>query len=196
MIQAVNIPCLYNFAPAAVAGNGGNPLPPGKPIGLQAQCDKEGSGSESVGEFVVVAINTRKGKGNGVGKEPVQRSKRARCLPLDDASNGGDTCPEWCCDNDSLPARMQQACCHGRVIWAQPTHMLLGSSCCGVCVRAGADQCFMTQTPVCACCTFLCNPRRQCLAELPAIATLDSGSPDVIVLYAGTYGGSRGVGTR
>ena len=44
----------------------------------------------------MVATTTRKRKGNGIGKEPVRRSKRARRLLLDDASDGGDSCPEWC----------------------------------------------------------------------------------------------------
>ena len=103
---------------SATTGNSGNPPPPGKPVGLRAQYDKEGSGSELTGEFMVVTTNTRKCKGNGVGKEPVWRSKRARHLPLDDASDGGDTCPKWCRGDNSLPARMQQARCHGRAIWA------------------------------------------------------------------------------
>ena len=46
-------PGLSDFAVVAV-GNGGNPPLANKPIGLRAQCDKEGSGSESVGDFVVV----------------------------------------------------------------------------------------------------------------------------------------------
>ncbi|KAA6413304.1 MAG: hypothetical protein FRX48_03048 [Lasallia pustulata] len=51
---AINVvPGLSDFAAAAV-GNGGNPPPTNKPIGLRAQCDKEGSGLESVGDFVVV----------------------------------------------------------------------------------------------------------------------------------------------
>ena len=105
------------FGPyASRSGQRWQPASPSKPVSLWAQCDKEGSGSKSTGEFVVVATSTRKRKGNGVGKEPVWRSKRARCLPLHDASNGGDTCPEWCRGDDSLPARMQQACRHGRAI--------------------------------------------------------------------------------
>ena len=144
----------------------------------------------------MVATSTRKKKGNGVEKEPVRCSKRARCLPLDDASNGGDTCPKWYRGNDSLPARMQQAHHCGRAIWVQPNHTLSGGSCCGVCVRARADKCFVAQTPVCAYCTSLCNPHRQCLAKPPTIATLDSGSPDVVVPCTATYSGSRDVGTR
>ena len=85
--------CLPDLSSGA-AGNGGNPPLPGKPVGLQAQCDKEGSGLELTGEFVVVVTTTRKRKGNGVGKKPVRRSKRARRLPLDDASDGGDSCPK------------------------------------------------------------------------------------------------------
>ena len=105
------------FGPCAGrSGQRWRPTSPSKPVGLRAQCDKEGSGSESTGEFVVVATSTRKGKGNGVGKEPVRRSKRARHLPLHDASNGGDTCPEWCHSDSSLPVRMQQARCHRRAI--------------------------------------------------------------------------------
>lgn len=50
---------------AAMAGNGGNPPPSGKPIGVRAQCNEEGSGSESVDEFVVVATS-RRGKGTGL----------------------------------------------------------------------------------------------------------------------------------
>ncbi|KAA6406672.1 MAG: hypothetical protein FRX48_09604 [Lasallia pustulata] len=96
VFTAVNIPRLLDFSSAAAAGNGGNPPPPGKPVNLWAQCDKEGAGLELTGEFVVVATTTRKKKGNGAGKEPVRRSKRARRLPLDNASDGGDSCPEWC----------------------------------------------------------------------------------------------------
>ena len=75
MIQAINVPHLPNFARATAAGNGGDLSLPGKPVGLQAQCNKEGSGSESVDELVVVTTS-RKRKGNGVGNLPVQRSKR------------------------------------------------------------------------------------------------------------------------
>ncbi|KAA6413927.1 MAG: hypothetical protein FRX48_02289 [Lasallia pustulata] len=54
MSSAINIaPGLLDFAAAAV-GNGGDPPPTNKPIVLWAQCNKEGSGSESVGNFVVV----------------------------------------------------------------------------------------------------------------------------------------------
>ena len=148
-----------------------------------------------MGKLVVVAAS-RKRKGNRVGKEPVQCPKRARHLPLDDVSDGGDTCPEWCRNDGSLPAHMQQACHYRHVIWAQPNHTLSGGSHCGACVRAGADHCFVAQTPVCAHCTSLCNPRRQCLAEPPAIATLNSGSPGVVVPHAGTYGSLRGVGMQ
>ncbi|KAA6415523.1 MAG: hypothetical protein FRX48_00238 [Lasallia pustulata] len=193
---AVNIPRLSDFSSAAAAGNGGNPPPPGKPVGLRAQCNKEGAGSESMGEFVVVATTTRKKKGNGVGKEPVRRSKRTRHLPLDDASNRGNSCPEWCRGDDNLPACMQQARRRGCAIWAQPNCTLSGGSHCGACVRAGADKCFVVQTPVCACYTSLCNPRRQCLAEPPASATPDSRSPGVVAPRAATYDGSSGVGTR
>ena len=97
---------------------------------------------------MVVATTTRKRKGNRVGKEPVRRSKRARRLPLDNASDGGDSCPEWCHSNDSLPARIQQARCCRRAIWAQPNHTLLGGSWYGACIRARADKCFVVQTPV------------------------------------------------
>ena len=90
---------------------------------------------------------------------------------------------------------MQQARHRGRAIWAQPNCTLLGGSCYGAYVRAGADKCFVVQTPVCAHCTSLRNPRGQCLAEPPASATLDSGSPDVVVAPAATYGGSGGGGT-
>ncbi|KAA6409903.1 MAG: gag polymerase env [Lasallia pustulata] len=62
---AVNIaPGLSDFA-AAAAGNGGDPPLTKKPIGLQAQCDKEGSGSESVDDFVVVNISGKR-RGNGL----------------------------------------------------------------------------------------------------------------------------------
>ena len=177
-------------------GNGGNPPPPNKPVGLRAQCNKEGTGSESTGEFVVVNTTARKRKGDGVGKEPVQRLKRARRLPLDDTSDRGDSCPKWCRDDNSLPAHMRQAHRCGHAIWAQPNRTLLGGSCCSACVRAGADKCFVAQTLVCARCTSLCNPRGQCLAEPIASATPDSGSPGVVAPRVATYGGSRGMGTR
>ena len=144
----------------------------------------------------MVATTARKRKGNGVGKQPVRRSKRARRPPLDDASDADNSCPEWCRGDNNLPARMQQACRRGRAIWAQPNRTLSGGSCCGACVRAGADECFVMQTPVCACCTSLCNLRGQCLAEPPASATPDSGSPGVVAAPAATYGGSGGMGTR
>ena len=76
-----------------------------KPIGLWAQCDKEGSGLESVGNFVVVDTS-RKRRGNGVGAPPHRRSKRAQRLPTEDASDSGNACPKWCCDDKSLPARI------------------------------------------------------------------------------------------
>ncbi|SLM36395.1 reverse partial [Lasallia pustulata] len=196
VFTAVNIPCVSDFSSAAAAGNSGDPPPPGKPVGPRAQCDKEGSGSGSTGEFVVVAITARKRKGNGVGKQPVRHSKRARRPPLGDASDGDNSCPEWCRSNDNLPARMQQARRRGRAIWAQPICTLLGGSRCGACVRAGADKCFVAQTLVCARCTSLRNPREQCLAEPPASATPDSGSPGVVAPRAATYGGSGGMGTR
>ncbi|KAA6408564.1 MAG: atp-dependent dna helicase pif1 [Lasallia pustulata] len=120
VFTAVNIPRVLDFSSAAAAGNGGDPPLPSKPVGLWAQCNEEGAGSELTGEFVVVDTTTRKRKGNGVRKEPVRRSKRARRLLLDDASDRGDSCPEWCRGNDNLPARMQQARRHGRAIWAQP----------------------------------------------------------------------------
>ena len=83
------------------ADNGGDPPPTGKPVNLQAQCDEEGGG---------------------------QRSKRARCLPQGGVSDAGNTCPVWCRDNTSLPARVQQAHRHGRVIWETPSHMLSGTA--------------------------------------------------------------------
>ncbi|KAA6412680.1 MAG: hypothetical protein FRX48_03672 [Lasallia pustulata] len=147
VFTAVNIPRLLDFSSAAAAGNGGDPPPPNKPVSLQAQCDKEGTGSKSTGEFVVVNTTARKRKGNGVGKEPVRRSKRARRLPLDDASNRGDSCPKWCRGDNNLPARMQQARCRGCAIWTQSNCTLSGGSRCGACVRAGADKCFVAQTP-------------------------------------------------
>ena len=109
---------------------------------------------------MVVATGTGKRKGNGVDILPCGRSKRAQRLPTEDASNSGNACPKWCRDNGSLPARAQQACCCGRVIWAQPNHTLSGGSCCGACVRAGVDECFVAQALACARCTSLRNPRR------------------------------------
>ena len=142
-----------------------------------------------------MVTTSRKRKGNGVGKEPIWRWKRAWRLLLDDACDGGDTCPEWYRDDGSLPARMQQACRCRHVIWAQPNHTLLGGSCCGACIRARVDQCFVMQALACAYCISLRNPRGQCLAEPPAIATLDSGSPGIVVPHAHTYDGSRGGAT-
>ena len=163
-----------------------------KPISLRAQCNEEGSGSESVGDFVVVDTSGKRRR-NGVGAPPRRRSKRAQCLPTGDASDSGDTCPEWCRDDESLPARAQQAGCRGRVIWAQPNHTLSGGSCCGACVRAGVDECFVVQALACARCRSLRNPRGQCKAEPPAIAALDSGSPGVVVPPAHD---ARGMGIR
>ena len=91
---------------------------------------------------------------------------------------------------------MQQAHHHGCAIWAQPNHTLLGGSYCSIYVRARADQCFVAQTPVCARCTSLRSLRGQCLAEPPAIATPDSGSPGVFVPQATTYGGLKGMSTH
>ena len=122
-------------------GNGSDPPPPGKPVDLRAQCDEEGSGSESVDELVVVATS-RKRKGNGVGGLPVWRSKRARRLPTEDASDSGDICPEWCYDDGSLLERVQQARHCGIIlptpvaptsssIWAsisEPSHTYLAKS--------------------------------------------------------------------
>ena len=179
---------------AAAAGNGGDPPPLNKSIGLRAQCNKEGSGSELVGKFVVVNMSGKR-KGNGVGGPPRQRSKRAQRLPTEDASDSGNTCPKWCYDDKSLPARVEQARCCGRVIWAQPNHMLLGGSRYGACARARVDECFVVQALACVCCTSLWNPCGQCQADPPAIATPDSGSPGVIVPPMHIYSGSRGVGT-
>ncbi|SLM34729.1 reverse transcriptase domain protein [Lasallia pustulata] len=64
VFTAVNILCLLDFSSAFAAGNSGNPPPPNKPIGLRAQCDEEGAGLESTGEFVVIATTTRKRKRN------------------------------------------------------------------------------------------------------------------------------------
>ncbi|KAA6409456.1 MAG: hypothetical protein FRX48_07010 [Lasallia pustulata] len=62
---AINVaPGLSDFT-AAAAGNSGDPPPIKKPIGLQAQCDKEGSGSESVDNFVVVDTSGKR-RGNGL----------------------------------------------------------------------------------------------------------------------------------
>ena len=74
----------------------------------------------------MVATGTGKRKGNGVDVLPRRRSKRARRLPTEDASNSDDACPEWCRDNGLLLARTQQTYHYGRVIWAQPDHTLLG----------------------------------------------------------------------
>ena len=144
---------------------------------------------------MVVATSTGKRKENGVDVLPRRRSKRAWCLPTEDASDSGDACPKWCRDDGSLPVCAQQARRHGRVIWAQPNHTLLGGSRCGACVRAGVDECFMAQALACACCTSLRNPRGQCQADPPAIAAPDSGSPGVIVPPAQIEGGSGGGGT-
>ncbi|KAA6411806.1 MAG: hypothetical protein FRX48_03956 [Lasallia pustulata] len=170
---AINIaPGLSDFA-AAAAGNCGDPPPTKKPIGLRAQCDKEGSGSESGGDFVVVNTSGKR-RGNRVGAHQCRHSKRAQRLLTEDASDSGDVCPEWCCDDESLPAYAQQARRCGHVIWAQPDHTLSGAS-------------------ACACCTSLWNPRGQCQAEPPAIAAPDSGSPGVVVPPAHN---ARGMGTR
>ncbi|SLM35635.1 hypothetical protein LPUS_04969 [Lasallia pustulata] len=61
---AINVPPVLNFA-AAAAGNGGDPPPTKKPIGLRAQFNKEGSGLESVGDFVVVDTSGKR-RGNGL----------------------------------------------------------------------------------------------------------------------------------
>ncbi|SLM34731.1 hypothetical protein LPUS_03662 [Lasallia pustulata] len=188
---AINVPPVLNFT-AAAAGNGGDPPPTKKPIGLRAQCNEEGSGSESVGDFVVVDTSGKR-RGNGVGAPPRRRSKRAQRLLTEDASNSGDACPEWCRNDELLPAHAQQARRRGRVIWAQPNHTLSGGSRCGAYVRAGVDECFVVQASACAHYTSLRNPRGQCQAEPPAIAAPDSGSPGVVVLPAHD---ARGMGTR
>ena len=192
MIQAINIaPRLSDFA-AAAAGNGGNPPPIKKPIGLRAQCDKEGSGSESVDNFVVVDTSGKR-RGNRVGAPPCWRSKRAQRLPTEDASDSGNACPKWCRDDESLPAHAQQARRCGRMILAQPDHTLSGGCRCGACARAGVDKCFMAQASACACCTSLQDPHGQCQPEPPAISALDSGSPGVIAPPAHD---ARGMGTQ
>ncbi|KAA6411119.1 MAG: reverse transcriptase [Lasallia pustulata] len=116
---AINVPPVLDFA-AAAAGNGGDPPPTKKPISLRAQYNEEGSGSESVGDFVVVDTSGKR-RGNGVGAPPRRRSKRAQRLPTEDASDSGDACPEWCHDDESLPARAQQARCCGSRPLRQPS---------------------------------------------------------------------------
>ena len=149
-----------------------------------------------VGGQICGGRHVREEEGNGVGAPPCWCSKRAQRLPTEDASNSGDVCPEWCCNDKLLPACKQQARHCKCVIWVQPDHTLLGGSCCGPCARARVDQCFVTQALACACYTSLRNPRRQCQAEPPAIAAPDSGSPGVVVPPAHPYGDLRGMGTR
>ncbi|KAA6408663.1 MAG: hypothetical protein FRX48_07745 [Lasallia pustulata] len=67
--MAINVaPGLLDFA-AIAAGNGGDRPLTNKPIGLRAQYNEEGSGSELMGNFVVV--DTSRKKGSKVGKGPV-----------------------------------------------------------------------------------------------------------------------------
>ena len=144
-----------------------------------------------VSELVVVDTS-RKRRGNRVGAPSRRRSKRAQRLPTEDASNSGNACPKWCCNDKSLLARTQQACCCGRVIWAQSNYTLSGGSCYSTCIRAGIDECSVVQALACACCTSLQNPCGQCQAEPPAIAAPDSGSPGVV---APPTHNARGMGT-
>ena len=74
------------------ADNGGDLPPSGKPVGLHAQCNEEGSGaSSSTGELVVVNTS-RKRQESRVVQQSVQRSKRTRCLPSSDVFNRS-SCP-------------------------------------------------------------------------------------------------------
>ena len=151
------------------ADNGGDPPLTGKPVDLRAQCDEEGA---------------------------ARRSKRARCLPQGGVSDVGNTCPVWCHDDTSLPARVQQAHRCGRVIWESPSHTLSGTAHCGPCRRAGVDQCFIAQAnSACTRCTSLRNPCGQCMAEPLTTTALNSGRSGVVVLHAHAYGGKRGGGT-
>ena len=177
------------------ADNGGDLPLLSKPVGLCAQCDEEGSGASlSTGELVVVNTS-RKRWGSRVVQRSVQRLKRARRLPSSDVSDRG-SCPVWCRDDTSLPARVQQGHRCGHVIWENPSHMLLGTACCGPCRRAGVDQCFMLQAhPACARCTSLHNPHGQCTVEPSTITALTSGRSGVVVPRTHVYGGRRGGGT-
>ena len=143
----------------------------------------------------MVVDTSRKRRGSRVVQRSVRRPKRARRLPSSDVSDRG-SCPVWCRDDTSLPARVQQGHRRGRVIWENPSHTLSGTARCGPCRRAGVDQCFVSQAhPACARCTSLRNPRGQCTAEPPTITAPTSGRSGVVVPRARVYGGRRGGGT-
>ena len=128
--------------------------------------------------------------------KPARRLKRAQCLPPDGVSDAGNTCPVWCHDNTSLPARVQQAHRHERVIWETLSHTLSGTARCVPCRRAGVDQCFVAQAnSACAHCTSLHNPCDQCIAEPSVITALNSKRSGVVVPRARAYGGKRGGST-
>ena len=143
----------------------------------------------------MVAAATGKKKRAGVGRSLVGHlTKRVQGLFVGDTTDETDSSLEWCCEDNLLPARVQQACRHGRVIRLHPDHTLLGDDHCGPYIRAGDDECFVAQAPACACCTSLRNPRGQCGNHPPTIAAAESGRPGGAALRTCTNGGSRGGG--
>ena len=120
-------PRLLDFAAAAV-GNGGDLPLTNKPIGLRAQCDKEGSGSESVGNFVVVCWL--------VGSLAHSAALRLvggvlACCQLVCLLGGSLACRRHCgssacCSlNGSLVAKGVVACCKSACITQSPFLLLL-----------------------------------------------------------------------
>ncbi|KAA6411115.1 MAG: hypothetical protein FRX48_05427 [Lasallia pustulata] len=99
-----------NAPPATFArasrGSSSELTPPAKPVGSRVPCDKEGSGTESTGEVVVVAAATGKRKRAGVGRSLVGcPTKRVQGLFVGDTTDETDSSPEWCRKDDLLPAR-------------------------------------------------------------------------------------------
>ena len=140
----------------------------------------------------MVAAATGKKKWAGVGRSLVGRpTKRVQSLFVGDTTDETDSSPEWCREDDLLPARVQQARRCWRVVWLHPDHTLLGDDCCGPCVKARVDECFVTQAPACACCTSLRNPCRQCGNQPPTIAAAGSGRPGGAASQLRTNVGSR-----
>ena len=105
---------------------------------------------------MVVAAATGKRKWAGVGRSLVGRlTKRVQGLFVGDTTDETNSSPEWCREDDLLPARVQQARRCGRVIRSHPDHTLLGDDRCGPYVRAGVEECFVAQAPACVRCTSL-----------------------------------------
>ncbi|SLM36047.1 Retrotransposon gag domain [Lasallia pustulata] len=124
LAAAINVPsAVLN---RALRGSSSDSPPLVNPVGSGAQCDEEGSGAESTGDVVVVAAATGKKKRAGVGRSLVGRpTKRVQGLFVGDTTDETNSSPEWCREDDLLPARVQQARHRGHVIRLHPDHTLL-----------------------------------------------------------------------